>query len=48
MKIYPKTNEMLEGIENLEEAIKKYKVIEIQYFAKSKIEIVYFEITKPI
>ena len=29
MKIYPKTNEMLEGIENLEEAIKKYKGIEI-------------------
>ena len=35
MKIYPKTNEMLEGIE-------------IQYFAKSKSEIVDFEITKPI
>ena len=48
MKIYPKTNEMLEGIENLEEAIKKYKGIEIQYFAKSKSEIVDFEITKPI
>ena len=48
MKIYPKTNELLEGIENLEEAIKKYKGIEIQYFAKSKSEIVDFEITKPI
>ena len=35
MKIYPKTNEMFEGIQNLEETIKKYKGIEIQYFAKS-------------
>lgn len=48
MKIYPKTNEMFEGIQNLEEAIKKYKGIEIQYFAKSKTEMVDFEIRKPI
>ena len=48
MKIYPKTNEYLEGIEEFEKTLKEYKGIEIQYFAKSKSEIVDFEITKPI
>lgn len=48
MKIYPKTNEYLEGIESFEETLKKYKGIEIQYFKKSDKELVDFKIEKPI
>ena len=48
MKIYPKTNEYLEGIEEFKETIKKYKGIEIQYFKKSDKELVDFKIEKPI
>lgn len=48
MKVYPKTNENLEGVENLEEILNKYKGIEIQYFEKNDSEIVDFEIEKPI
>lgn len=48
MKIYPKTNEYLEGIENLEEQLKKEKGLEIQYFNKDENELVDFEIEKPI
>ena len=40
MKIYPKTNEYLEGIEEFEKTLKEYKGIEIQYFKKSDKEIV--------
>ena len=48
MKIYPKTNEYLEGIENLEEQLKKEKGLEIQYFNKDENELIDFEIEKPI
>lgn len=48
MKIYPKTNEYLEGIEEFKETIKKYKGIEIQYFKKSDKELIDFEIKKTI
>lgn len=48
MKIYPKTNEYLEGIEEFEKTLKKYKGIEIQYFKKSDKELVDFKIEKPI
>lgn len=48
MKIYPKTNEYLEGIEEFEKTLKEYKGIEIQYFKKSDKELVDFKIEKPI
>lgn len=48
MKIYPKTNEYLEGIEEFEKTLKEYKGIEIQYFKKSDKELVDFKIGKPI
>lgn len=48
MKIYPKTNENLEGIEEFEKTLKEYKGIEIQYFKKSDKELVDFKIEKPI
>ena len=48
MKIYPKTNEKLEGLEKFEETINKYRGIEIQYFKKSDKELVDFKIEKPI
>lgn len=48
MKIYPKTNEYLEGIEEFEKKLKEYKGIEIQYFKKSDKELVDFKIEKPI
>lgn len=48
MKIHPKTNEYLEGIEAMSRYIEKEKGIEIQYFAKSKDELVDFEAEKPI
>ena len=48
MKIYPKINEKLEGLDNLEKEIKQYKGVEIQYFPKNQEEIVDFEIEKPI
>lgn len=48
MKIYPKTNEYLEGIEEFEKILKEYKGIEIQYFKKSDKELVDFKIEKPI
>ena len=48
MKIYPKTNEYLEGIEEFEKTLKEYKGIEIQYFKKSDKELVDFRIEKPI
>ena len=48
MKIYPKTNEYLEGIEGFEKTLKEYKGIEIQYFKKSDKELVDFKIEKPI
>ena len=48
MKIYPKTNESLEGIEEFEKTLKEYKGIEIQYFKKSDKELVDFKIEKPI
>lgn len=48
MKIYPKTNEKLEGLEKFEETINKYRGIEIQYFQKSDDELVDFQIEEPI
>lgn len=48
MKIHPKTNEYLEGIEAMSQYIEQEKGIEIQYFAKSKDELVDFEAEKPI
>ena len=48
MKIYRKTNEYLEGIEEFEKTLKEYKGIEIQYFKKSDKELVDFKIEKPI
>ena len=48
MKIYPKTNEYLEGIEEFEKTLKEYKGIEIQYFKKSDKELVDFKVEKPI
>lgn len=48
MKIYPKANEYLEGIEEFEKTLKEYKGIEIQYFKKSDKELVDFKIEKPI
>lgn len=42
MKIYPKADERFEGIENLGKTINKYKGVEIQYFPKSKDELVDF------
>ncbi len=48
MKIYPKTNEKLEGLEKFEETINKYRGIEIQYFQKSDDELVDFQIAEPI
>ena len=48
MKIYPKTHEYLEGIEEFEKTLKEYKGIEIQYFKKSDKELVDFKIEKPI
>ena len=48
MKIYPKTNEYLEGIEEFEKTLKEYKGIEIEYFKKSDKELVDFKIEKPI
>lgn len=48
MKIYPKTNEYLEGIEEFKKTLKEYKGIEIQYFKKSDKELVDFKIEKPI
>ena len=48
MKIYPKTNEYLEGIEEFEKTLKEYKGIEIQYFKKSDKELVDVKIEKPI
>ena len=48
MKIYPNTNEYLEGIEEFEKTLKEYKGIEIQYFKKSDKELVDFKIEKPI
>lgn len=48
MKIYPKTNEYLEGIEEFEKTLKEYKGIEIQYLKKSDKELVDFKIEKPI
>lgn len=48
MKIYPKTNEYLEGIEYIEEKIKKDKGIEIQYFNKEKDNLIDFEMEEPI
>ena len=48
MKIYPKTNEYLEGVEEFEKTLKEYKGIEIQYFKKSDKELVDFKIEKPI
>lgn len=48
MKIYPKTNEKLEGLEKFEETINKFRGIEIQYFQKSDDELVDFQIEEPI
>ena len=48
MKIYPKTNEKLEGLEKFEETINKYRGIEIQYFQKLDDELVDFQIEEPI
>ena len=48
MKIYPKTNEKLEGLEKFEKTINKYRGIEIQYFQKSDDELVDFQIEEPI
>ena len=48
MKIYPKANEYLEGIEEFEKTLKEYTGIEIQYFKKSDKELVDFKIEKPI
>lgn len=48
MRIHPKTNEYLEGIEAMSQYIEKEKGIEIQYFAKSKDKLVDFEAEKPI
>ena len=48
MKIYPKTDEYLTGIENLEEQLKKDKGLELQYFYKDENELVDFQIEKPI
>ena len=35
MKIHPKTNEFLEGIEAMSQYIEEEKGVEIQYFAKT-------------
>ena len=48
MKIHPKTNEYLEGIEAMSQYIEQEKGIEIQYFHKNKDELVDFEAEKPI
>ena len=48
MKIHPKTNEFLDGIEVMSEYIEKEKGIEIQYFHKSNDELVDFEVEEPI
>ena len=36
MKIHPKTNEFLEGIEAMSQYIEEEKGVEIQYFAKDE------------
>lgn len=48
MKIHPKTNELLEGIEPMRKFIEENKGIEIQYFTKNKHELVDFEVENPI
>ncbi len=48
MKIHPKTNEFLEGIEAMSQYIEQEKGIEIQYFAKDEEKLVDFEAEKPI
>lgn len=48
MKIHPKTNELLEGIEPMRKFIEENKGIEIQYFTKNKDELVDFGVKNPI
>ena len=48
MKIHPKTNEFLEGIEAMSQYIEEEKGVEIQYFAKDEEKLVDFEAEKPI
>ena len=48
MRIHPKTNEFLEGIEAMSQYIEQEKGIEIQYFAKDKEKLVDFEAEEPI
>ena len=48
MKIHPKTNELLEGIEPMRKFIEENKGIEIQYFTKNKDELVDFGVKNSI